>query len=206
MPVLRHIEADESAIGATRDDHRKLFREANQGLQDRWACADSCPSGSESRLFVNRRLTLSIISEPAGFQNAWIADVARRGLELGESRGWSKICDVETLVADEGFLGQPVLGDLQYRGTRRDSDMARQENSRRGGHVLELIGDHVDGTGECGKCRLVVIGSERAQAGYLEGGAVGVWAVNVASQPELCRRHREHAGELAATQYADHSA
>src|SRR5215212_6134498 len=140
MPVLRNVEADESAIGTARDDHRKLFREADDGLEDRRARTDGCPSGCEIRLSADRRLTLAVISKPAGLQNRGIADFASRGFELAESRGSGKVCNIETLFADEGFLDQPVLGDLQCRRARRDGDMTRQKNSRCGGHVLELIG------------------------------------------------------------------
>src|SRR5215211_7926463 len=102
MPVLRHVEADDSAIGAARDNHRKLFREANEGLQDGRARTDGGPSGSESRLFMDRRLSLAIITEAAGLQNAGIADITSRCFELGATCGRNKICDVHTLIPDEG--------------------------------------------------------------------------------------------------------
>ena len=94
------------------------------------------------------RLALAGIAEAAGLQDrgdtgfSECAVQITRPVDGGERRGG------EAEVAQETFLGQPVLGDLQRAPARADLAGGAQPVERAGGDVLEFVGDDVDRSGE----------------------------------------------------------
>ena len=85
------------------------------------------------------------------------------------------------------------------------STAVRAARKRDGGgrDVLEFVGDDVDGGGEVGERRLVVIGRDGAAAATAKAGLGGIGAVDVAVEAELGGGHGQHAAELAAAENAD---
>ena len=93
--------------------------------------------------------------------------------------------------------------DGQAPRAGQDGGAGGEERDGRGRDVLELVGDDVDGGGEVGERRLVVVGRDGARGGDGEGRALRIGAVDVAGEAELGRGHRQHAAELAAAEDAD---
>ena len=149
---------------------------------------------------LDRRLSLAVVAEAPGLED-------RRAPELGDRAGnRRRPCRLQRTArvpmpseAMKLLLDEPVLARGQRRrvGPHRAHRRQHFRGARR--HVFELVSDHLDRSREGAAAparprRLATVQLAR----HLEGGAVGVGAVDVGAQPEPRCGERQHAPELAA--------
>ena len=192
------------AVAGAGEDDRDLAAEGDEGLQDRRRLADRPPGRHRVVAGADQRLALAVIAEAARLEHRRAAGAGERRIDVGErrDRGEGRHGDAE--LGHQLLLGEAVLGHREAAARPGDTVTRAARNVDGGGRdVLELVGDDVDGRGEIGERRLVVVGRDGAGGGDGEGRALRVGAVDVAGEAELGRGHRQHAAELAAAENAD---
>src|SRR5690606_14550357 len=112
----------------------------------------------------------------------------------------------DPVQGEESLFGQPVLGYREGIGAWSERLPPGEEAGGIGRDILELVGHDIDGGGETGERRLVVIGGDRPVRRDVESRTLRVRIVDVGSYPETRRGERQHAAQLSATEDADNAA
>ena len=206
MLVLAEIEGGEAAIRAARRHHRNLAREADEALQHRRLAADRLKSLGQVRPGQDLDLALAVIAEAARLQHARPPQRRDRGLEIGQRIHRAEGRHRQPLLGDEALLAQPVLRHRQRMRARMQRLAGREEGRRRRRHILEFIGHDVDGLGEARQRRLVLVRRHRLRRRHVEGRVLRLGREDMAGDAEIGRGERDHPGELAAADDAEHGA
>ena len=101
------------------------------------------------------------------------------------------------------FSIEPVLRCLQHFWVGQHWLPPGEEGGGLGRHILEFIGDDVDGTGKAPECGLVLVRGTGARMHHIERAGVLFGRIYVAAQTERRGGKCEHARELAAAENAD---
>ncbi len=153
--------------------------------------------------FAQAKLALAVIAEPARLQDRRRADHTQRLVQLFARVHRHEIRGRQAAFAEQGFLGQSVLRHGQRLRRGEDRDPLGQPVRRLGRHVLEIEGDHVDPRGK------PLQGGVVGPVGYhqrcdLPCAGIGGAVHHQGPHAQRRRRQRQHARQLATTEYAQH--
>ena len=109
---------------------------------------------------------------------------------------------LNAMVAGEGFFDHPMLGHFQGARPRPRRHLAVKGADAGQRDILELIGHRVDGGGEAGQRRQIVIFGACHRRRHLAGRAVGLGRENMAAIAQTGRRQGGHPAQLAAAENA----
>jgi hypothetical protein len=200
MGVGANVIGRETPVQRARGDDRYLHLERDKGLQDGRRSTERRPGPGRSVTRLDPDLPLAVIPEAAGLQDGGRPEFGERARQVGLTVDGPERGGLDAEFGHEGLFGQPILGRCERQGIGIERPQGRDDLGRPAGHILELVGDDVDGSGErVERCLVIVVGNRSAQRD-VEGGTIGIRREDVRAQPEPGRRHRDHAPQLTAAQ------
>ena len=201
--VLRHLEAFDLAVAAARGDDGDLALEIDETFDDAGRVVQRPPGRDRIAAFGDLGLALSVITEPAGLEHGrQPGDVDTLG-QLGCAVDRSVRRGRDLQRADEILFDKPVLRRFQHLRVRQHRPAPGEKGGGLGRHVLEFIGDDVDGAGKSSERGLVVIFRAGAGVHHVKRAGIFLRRIDVAAQSQRSRCKREHARQLPAAEYAD---
>ena len=144
------------------------------------------------------RLPLTVIAEPGGLQNRWVAELAQPGFQIFERVYSLERRDRETVIAEERLLAQPVLRNVQDRAARPDGGAFGGGLRGRRRNVFELERHDIYIGGEAANGDQVVVMRLDLNIGHLPRGRVCLGREGVDAVAHPARGDGEHAAQLAA--------
>src|SRR5512145_1466391 len=107
MVVSNRAPVRERAVNPARAYDRKLAFEIDPGLQNHLLGPRRGERGFGLIRARDLRLTLTVIAEPGGLQNRWVAEFVQPGFQIFERVYGLERRDRETVIAEERLLAQP---------------------------------------------------------------------------------------------------
>ena len=201
--VLGHLETFDLAVAAARGDDRDLALEIDEAFEDAGRVLQRAPGGDRIAAFRDLGLALAVIAKPAGLQHGRQAGQRdavgqlRRAVDRRVRRGR----DLQR--ADEILFDQPVLRRLQHLRVGQDRLAPGEKGRGLRRHVLEFIGDDVDGAGKAAERGLVVICGAGAGVHHVKGAGILFRRIDVAAQSRAAPLQARACGQLPAAENAD---
>src|SRR5476651_2457238 len=189
-------------IASTHGDQRDFTGERHEAFQQAGDAAEFGEGADHVLRFAQDFLTLAVVTQGAGFQHGRQTDRShgsvqiRLRLNVGERRGRNP------QVLEHALLEPAITGNAQGFGARVDRDELRQERHGFGRDALELEGHQIDFIGQLTQVVLIAVIGPQMLA---QRGCASIRRRVQESEVHAQRstRQRQHAAQLAATDYTD---
>ena len=166
-----------------------------------------CTQRGPRRVCVGQRLepelALAVVAKAPGLEDCRGADRGQRLIQFGPRADGGKLGGLDAAFAEQGFLGQPILRYRQRFRQWPHDNLVGQHARGFGRNVLEVERHRIDLRGK--RLQLGVVRPFRhQQRRHVSGAGIRQAVHHPTLHPQRGCGQRQHAGELPATQDAQH--
>ena len=120
MQVLRNVERGYGAVQSARSNDGNFPVKRHKGFHNGGLSVDFRPGVGETCVILDAGLSLAVVAEAPGFQDAGAANLRDGFFKFCKASSRMKIRYRNAKAGDKGFFGDPVLRNLQHIRTGAD--------------------------------------------------------------------------------------